>query len=128
MTYCQLKRSQSALQIWKLYEQVEDTPVIGVPPAARCNFSVPADSQLMRSQSPLGIWKGETDDDQPAIEDAAIIGTHPPPTTGSAPSAPAASALKRSQSALQILKMGRVDSCGSLADLVPQKAPCMGIA
>ena len=125
----QLKRSQSALQIWKgeliTKTLIEDIAMESASrPAASCG--VPTDVQLMRSQSPLQIWKGETDKQSP-VEDSMMAESVPPPATWSAPPIAADSPLKRSQSALQILKMGRVDSCGGLAEIAP-KAPRMVMA
>ena len=130
----QLKRSQSALQIWKggsdiklpIHDVAMKEPV--ATPAVYCSPKVSATSQLMRSQSPLGIWKGDDDAQLPVVEDAQMVEAAPPPAIWSPPSVPGDSPLKRSQSALQILKMGRVDSCGGLAEMIAPKAPRMGIA
>ena len=129
----QMARSQSALQISKLVGDeaaisFDDAPAITVSHAVSLATDVSVVPQMRRSQSALQIPKVDDEEEvQPThavLQDASPCADECSPrksTTASIGSAPATppveSQMKRSQSALQIPKMGRIGSCGSLVEL-----------
>mmetsp|Transcript_18861 Transcript_18861/g.48198 ORF Transcript_18861/g.48198 Transcript_18861/m.48198 type:complete len:274 (-) Transcript_18861:139-960(-) len=149
----QLKRSQSALQVCKMDDEcvifesgAPSRTAVGTPePVSReAKRSKPspaaeATSPMKRSQSASQIFKMDDSAESKGQNDTGALGA----TSGTldAPVDPVeglskttvftaeeSSPMKRSQSASQISKMGRVGSCGSLSGLVaPQHMSSFGV-
>lgn len=139
----QMTRSQSALQIPKMASDeaasLDTAPAITASPAVPMATNVSAVPQMRRSQSALQIPKlDETERDAPytTLSHGTPCAAECSPrkitttSTGSAPptTPPVDSQMKRSQSALQIPKMGRIGSCGSLAELAAAGALPLNVA